>query len=301
MSMGIIGGAVASSVAGGLVSKAMGGGSSGSSSSQQAYANPFTSDTGLFDSTWTGDRLKTRKDYRLNSLQNRALSKANQYMGMEAPQFDQLQDLGTGFLNQVGSFDPYQAAQDQYNLLSPELLRQQEQDMLNQENRLFAQGRLGSTGGAQDMESLARAQEASRAQMMYDSWAQGQAAQQQMAGLGLNFASAAPSLQGAYGQLGSAYLNPALQIDQQALQSAQVAGGLAGAMNTGTLTQTGGPNMWDSLGSGLMQSGANMLGNVDWGSMFGGGAPSWNQTPQTWGTVAGSQQSQMLADQLNVW
>ena len=70
----------------------------------------------------------------------------------------------------AGAYDPAQQATDQYNLLMQTLGPQQAQQTASTEARLLAQGRLDSSGGALQLGELARAQDASNAQLLASSY-----------------------------------------------------------------------------------------------------------------------------------
>lgn len=75
----------------------------------------------------------------------------------------------------AAAFDPMYAAQEYYQTyVAPDLLDAQEKQRLALENRLLAQGMLGSTGGAQTFGELIKAQEASQRQARAEAIGQSQ-------------------------------------------------------------------------------------------------------------------------------
>ena len=68
--------------------------------------------------------------------------------------YDQLGGMSQGFLSEAATFDPQLAAQQQYDRMAMMSADQEQQARLGLENRLFAQGRLGSTGGARQQQAL---------------------------------------------------------------------------------------------------------------------------------------------------
>jgi hypothetical protein len=71
---------------------------------------------------------------------------------------NQNQGAANGFFGALGSFDPNQAAADYTNTLNARALPQEQQQRNQMEDRLFAQGRLGTTGGGVNQEALFKAQ-----------------------------------------------------------------------------------------------------------------------------------------------
>jgi hypothetical protein len=97
-----------------------------------------------------------------------------------SPEMAAIADRLFGRAEQIGgavtAYDPYTAAQQYYEqYVAPDLTRGQEQERLALENRLLAQGMLGSTGGALRSEALGMAQEASRRQARGEAFSQSQA------------------------------------------------------------------------------------------------------------------------------
>jgi hypothetical protein len=188
-------------------------------------------------------------------FQNEALTSANAARAGE---------LGLDFLNQLGATDPMDIAQNQFNLLNPILQQQQEDEFLAQEQRLFAQGRLGGAGrhsGSAQQQALFDAQLDAERKLMFDSLGQGLATQAHLAAMGGTLSQLDPAIRGAFMGLSQAGLQNSLAIENAMLQQAQVAGGLAGATNTGTLTQPG-LSATNAIGAGLMNSGVQGLTNA---------------------------------------
>lgn len=108
--------------------------------------------------------------------------------GLGGNAYGQSQGLFNAGVNQLGaasSTDPFQIAQNQYNLSSQLLNPQQQQARTSLENRLFAQGRLGSTGGSEQFQGLLNSQDQARNQLMSQALGQGLAAQGQLFNQGL--------------------------------------------------------------------------------------------------------------------
>jgi hypothetical protein len=204
-------------------------------------------------------------DPQLQALSDMGLFQANSFFSQAGDNeaADLAGVLGLDFLGQVGSSDPMDVARSQFDLLNPILQEQQMRDQLEMENRLFQQGRLGSSGtlsGQSDLNALFDSQLDAERRLLFDSLGQGMAVQAQNASLGATLSQLNPTLRGLFQGIGGNALNIPLGIQAAMLQQAQVAGGLSGATNTGTLTQPG-LNIEDSIGAGLVNSGVQGLTN----------------------------------------
>ena len=104
------------------------------------------------------------------------------------------QNIGAGFLSQLRQFDPFQAAQTQFNTL--EKILQPERDAARQQlqNKLLSQGRLGSIstnikgditgGGAADQLALEQAIERERQRNLINQFGLAQQTQQNLFNIG---------------------------------------------------------------------------------------------------------------------
>jgi hypothetical protein len=137
-------------------------------------------------------------DPRFGMLQNQAFNQALSarnlpgLTGYQQSQMQQLGMMGAGALGQAQAgmpgafqapqFDVEGAAQREFGMLSRLMEPGQQQARSAQEQRLFAQGRLGSSGGMMQQRALGEAQEQQRLQAAQQAIASGRAAQQQMFG-----------------------------------------------------------------------------------------------------------------------
>lgn len=121
---------------------------------------------------------------------------------------NQLMSASQGLLGQaqqaygaLGSFDPYQAAESQFQrleaILAPERARQQEA----MQSQLYAQGRLGSTGGSLTEQAYNQAVQQQQSQNLYNAFLQAQQTQQNLAGLGQGMFGTAMQGFGGAGQI----------------------------------------------------------------------------------------------------
>ena len=263
MSMGVIGGAAASAVVGGAMTKGSGGSSGGSSG-----VRDFGSGNGLFsvekDKVGATNKMTSQATGDLLAYQNQQLGQAGMFGGMAGNNAtaDMAGQMGQDFLGNLGAYDPMQIAQMQFDQFNPILQDQNNQDFLGMENRLFSQGRLdqnGVGGGNGQMNALFDAQQDGQRKLLFDSFGQGLAAQNQQFNLGSGLAQLDPQLRGLFQSLGTQNMSNVLGIDQQGLNRySAFAGGSQGSQGAGTP----GFNPMGALGAGLLNSGANGLTNA---------------------------------------
>lgn len=251
-------GALAAGAGSAIVGGLMGG---GKSPKPKPMVSSITG-TGMFDLVRDPSKGRTartlRLDPRMKQYQNLMYERA---LGND-PFQQQLSDLGQGFLNQVGSFDPWQAAETQFSRLEAILNPARERERQAQEARLFAQGRLGSTGGGIEQEATQTAVEQQRAKSLIDALAQAQDLQGTMLQRGTSLGMMPYQMQsGAFGDLTN------MQQLAQGVANAGIQGG----------SYTPSPSWQQQIGSGLMQGGMNLFGQglkgMDWGGLWGGNTP----------------------------
>ena len=232
-----------------------------------------------------GDRITTQLDPRFAAISEAltgglaggispSLSPEQLAFGREAT------GAGAGFLRNLGSFDPFEAAQTQFGRMEEILAPGRERARESLEGRLLRQGRLGSTGGGRTQEGLETAIERSRQQSLYDAFGQAQGVQaqqgqlaQMLGGLGLGveqgqFQRQMGGLQGALGleqsplafaEFGSSLSGQRSQHQQaQAMadaQNMQALMGFAGGIGSGFLSSGAGFS-FPSFGGGSMNTGS---------------------------------------------
>ena len=194
-----IAGGLASGIAGGL----MGGGGGGSKGRKTVPLIRHVRGGGLFDTSVHKRSGQIALSPEVQAYQQAMLGQAGQYAGMGAdPRVaamgGQALGAGQGFLGQamqpalrgagaVGgafgtlgqAFDPFGAAETQFQRLESILEPGRERQREAQEARLFAQGRLGATGGALEQQALEESIEASRRANLAEALGQAQSLQQQ--------------------------------------------------------------------------------------------------------------------------
>lgn len=151
-----------------------------------------------------------------------------------APQFQGISDTSAAaaksMLGRAGAYDPTISGQGLFSqYYQPMLARQQAEQRNALENRLFQQGRLGSTGGATQQRALEEAAAMQNLQAM-------QAARQQALG----------EQQGMY-TLGQGLFSTAMMPQQQLLNQMSVLGGLAPRMSSSEAGSSGG--LFGNLGN----------------------------------------------------
>ena len=277
MSMGAIGGAVAATVVGGAMTKKGGGGGSAGGVSNEFIleGNPYFE--GRFDKRKGMDDMRMNATGALGDLQAGLFKDADMFneMARNNEGADLARSMGMDFLGNMGAFDPAEIAQMQFDILDPILAERQQDDVLNMEQRQFAQGRLGSTGGANDFGAMYDSHEDARRKLLSDSFGQGLAAQNQQFSLGTGLLQLDPTLRGLFQNLGGNSLTGGLNIQTSANDVFSAMSGAGG----GGVSSGGGMNPMSSIGAGLMNSGVNGLAN----SAAGLFQPSQNiqSTPQS--------------------
>jgi len=160
----------------------------------------------------------------------------------------------SGYGDALAAYDPAAAQQEMYQQQRSMFAPQQAQDRLAMENRLLAQGMLGSTGGAGRTQSLLEAQGQQDMAAQMNAWQQAQAQQQnlqqgQSQALG-NIYNIGSSLSGLFGT-GSG-------LGAEASRSAYLGGDAV--LGAKTMGDTGG-FQWSNLG------GSNKDGTDLWGTL----------------------------------
>lgn len=220
-----------------LLGSLLGGGGGSTQQTQQQVRD--VSGGGLFDTTGAGQITLTPE---MQAIQQGLFGQAG-----GTPLGQQATELGAGFLGQVGEFDPFAAAQTQFGRMEDILTPGREQQRLAQESRLFSQGRLGSTGGAQQQKALEQTFSQQQAQNLAAALGQAQGIQGQQIQQGMALGAFAPQQQ--------------TQALQNLLGIQQGAMGQLGQTGLGGQTMTTpGVDPFGALGTGLMTGGAEMLG-----------------------------------------
>ena len=260
MSFGAIGGGIATAVVGSALGGS--GGSSGGQAVQQTTANPFKVTDGMFNTKYGADgKLQVGMDDRFEDIEKHAGNGADDWIqdARNNQNADMASAQGLQFLQGIGSADPQQIANQQFNQLNPLLQQQQEQDFLNMESRLFSQGQLGSGGfsaGQNQLGGLFDSQEDSTRKLMYDSLGLGLQTQAHMANMGNSLSMLDPAIRGAHTQNAQGLLNMPLAMQTGLMNQASVMGGLAGASQSGAITNPG-IDIGQAVGAGLINSGVN--------------------------------------------
>lgn len=295
MSFGAIGGAVASSVIGGILGGGGGGSAAVASESQSnTQINPFDVTGGLFNTGFTSqtdedgnvtNALNLGVGGALGDLQTQNISGAGQFnqlasgaAGGAAQGAAAAGQAGLGFLQQSQQ-DPFAMQQQLFQQQNQILAPLQEQQRLAQESRLFSQGRLGSQGtlsGSAQQQALFTAQGQQTQALLNSTFDQGQGVLRDASANANNLLQFQPDAAGLFGDLGNQQLGGVLDINQGALDTAQVAGTLSEqttSSSTGALPQ-GDPSLLSTFGGGLLASGAEGVGNVLGGLFTNGGGPN---------------------------
>lgn len=246
MALGALAAPLAAGAASGVLGALMGGGQ-GSGGTSQTY-QPFLTNIqggGLFNTSFGPQGANIALTPEMQAIQSGLFGQAQG----ATPLQQQYQQLGQGFLGQVGAFDPFAAAETQFNRLESILAPQREQQRQAQESRLYAQGRLGSTGGGIEQQAFQQAVENQRTQNLVNALGQAQ------------------DIQGNLISRGTALSNMPIDLQNQALanllnvQGAGLQQLRGGAFGGGTqTTQQVYPSVGQQIGTGLLMGGLDMFG-----------------------------------------
>lgn len=257
------------SLAGGLAAGALGaamGGGQGPGPTTQTYQPYLTniSGGGLFNTAFGPGGATINLSPEMQAIQSGLFSQAQ---GL-SPLQQQYQQLGQGFLGQVGAFDPFAAAETQFNRLEAILAPGREQQRQAQESRLYSQGRLGSTGGGLEQQAFQQAIENQRAMNLVNALGQAQDIQGNLINYGTTLSNMPISLQ-------DQALSNLIGVQGAGLQQLR-GGAFGGGVQT---TQQAYPTLGQQVGTGLLMGGMDMFGQ-GLGGMF-------NPSPAT-GTSPGN-------------
>lgn len=223
---------------------------------QSTQTNPFAAQSGLFGAGFADGTGQITLSPALQALQQELLVKAASTYGYNpADLLQRSQQLRSQFLDQA-SGSAADAAQERFNILAPVLQDEANKAYLNLEDRLYNQGRLGSTGtlsGQADLEAFQKAREQASRQLLYDAYGQAANDQQRSLQLAAQAGSMYPQEVALYQSLAGQYLQPAIGLDTNALQLAQIFGGFAGQQGT-TSQQTTQEQQLQSLLDALTQT-----------------------------------------------
>tara|TARA_R110000803_G_scaffold34529_4_gene75313 strand:- start:36 stop:947 length:912 start_codon:yes stop_codon:yes gene_type:complete len=193
---------------------------------------PFTGSTGLGTTGMAEGGAFTQ------SLDPRFLNLQNQAIGAGSNAFGQLGNFGnTPF--QSSPFDVGQSTQDQYNLLESIQQPQRQDASLGLEDRLFQQGRLGSTGGGIDQRNQQNAFGQQQSQNLFNAYNQGLAGQQQQFGQQLGQSQQQLAQQQMLANMGQGMFGTALAPEQTLQQQMTTFGSIAPQETSGS-TKKGG-------------------------------------------------------------
>lgn len=193
--------------------------------------NPYDVMSGLGTGTFQDGQATAALSPQMQQFSNLFGQQAMQGLGYQ-PDIGQITGmgqqalgLGQGFLGQLGTFDPMQAAGEQFGRMESILAPGRQLQTEGLESKLLRQGRLGSTGGSLQQQALSGAHEQSRTQGLYDAFGQAQAAQQNLLGMGQGLTSLGLPMAGYGQQQGMQNLQQMIGLEQLPLQQLQMGGG----------------------------------------------------------------------------
>lgn len=174
---------------------------------------------------------------------------------------------GAGFLESLGSYDPFAAAEEQFNRMDAILAKGRERDRTALEEKLLRQGRLGSTGGGISEEALAAAQEDARQKSLIDAFGQAQGVQAQKAQLAQSFGAFGGSIEDQQLQRLLQSLGTATSLEAMPSQIGAAGNQLTSARAQYNLGKTELDNAnqgagWGDIVGGVLSGGATTLGTA---------------------------------------
>ena len=242
----------------------MGGGESSGAAPAVQQTGPFGIQGGLFGGSSFDQETGTVNNAMSAQAQNASnlgFAQSNQFgnAAFNDPGAMQQQAMGLNFMNQAGNTDPLALQGQLFGQQSAIMQPMFQQQQLDQEGRLFAQGRLGSTPGANQQQALMQSQNNTFGQMLNNAFGQSQAQQAQQMGFGQSLFNQGLQRQGTLQGMGAQGLQQALALQGAQDQSLQTAGQLTSS-NVGGTAGTVSP--MSAVGGGLLAGGAQGLGDA---------------------------------------
>jgi hypothetical protein len=194
------------------------GGSSSSSSSQSV--DPFKTSSGLGSTNFDGANSTSTLDPRFLQAQNNFLGQSGDSLG-------QLGAFGNSPFQQSQPFNLQQTTQDQYNLLESMQANARQEQTMGLEERLFNQGRLGSTGGIAQQRGLQDSIGQQQTANMNSAFGQGLFGQQQQFNQDLGVSQQRNNQQQLLASLSQGLFGSAMAPEQMLLNQMQVGGAFA--------------------------------------------------------------------------
>jgi len=192
---------------------------------------PYSTESGVGSVAVKGDQITATLDPRYRALVDQltggfqvtpSLSQEQLGLGRQAT------EAGAGFLKQLGSFDPFAAAETQFGRMEEILSAGRARDRSSLEGKLLRQGRLGSTGGGVEQEALEGAIEQSRRQGLVEALGQAQGIQAQQAQLGTQLGAFGGTIEQQQLQRMLESLGSAMSVEQLPIMAGQLGATLSG-------------------------------------------------------------------------
>tara|TARA_R110000796_G_scaffold241534_1_gene363163 strand:+ start:545 stop:1234 length:690 start_codon:yes stop_codon:yes gene_type:complete len=193
---------------------------SSSSSSGSTSTDPFKTSSGLGTSKFDGANTTLTLSDPFKDAQD-------QFLGQSMGSLGQLGAFGNNPFQASQPYDLQGFTQNQFNLLEGLQQPSRDQATLDLEERLFSQGRLGSTGGTGQQNSLQDQFSLQQAQNMQSAFGQGLQGQQQQFGQDLEVGKQRLNQQKLLASLGTGLFGSALAPEQALLNQFQTGGAFA--------------------------------------------------------------------------
>lgn len=182
-------------------------------------ASPFSVDTGGFSGSFQGGQLTGQMSPELQRMYDQQLQQASMFGGLVPGAGRGLALAGNRALGQLGSFDPFAAAEEQFSRLDAILEPGRQQARAGTAAGLLSSGRLGSTAGARTQAEVEGEIERQRQSLLGEQFMGAQQTQQNLANMALGLTQGGTQQQAALQGLSQGALGGALSLDSQ-LQAA---------------------------------------------------------------------------------
>jgi hypothetical protein len=218
-------------------------------------ASPYSIDTGAFSGSFKGGHLQGSMsgDMRQASQRNMYLSRrfGNEVLSSGQPYLT----AGQGALSQLGSFDPFAAAEEQFGRLDAILEPGRNQARMGTAGGLLSTGRLGSTAGSRTQAEVEGEIERQRQGLLGEQFLGAQQTQQNLMQMATGLTQAGRGEQAAVQGMQTGALTNALNIDSQL----QAALGLGSTVSKPEAVAQSQPGFGQQLTQGALTAGVGAL------------------------------------------
>lgn len=228
-------GSIVSDGVGALTGGLVGGDPFGLNQSKDAgaiAALPFKTRSDIGKGKFQNGKITSKLSPELQALFDTQLDQGADQLAGVPDAGEQSLGLSEGFLSEVGSFDPFAAAEEQFTRLDSILEGGRSRSRTGQAGGLLATGRLGGTSGNDAQAAVEGQIEQQRQQLLGDSFESAQRTQQGLVDRGVQTGAFGMQQQAAQQNLGQQSISGAFGIDSQLQSQLALGGQLSGAVGT---------------------------------------------------------------------